>query len=232
MEQLYNRGLATRDEVLQALRESRLKNKYGNLAFDLHQRIIPARSLDIALRHGVISHEQAVRLAMESGYSKEDATILVNSGSAGRIQTYKDRVVASAQTLYEDSIIDSKAAESIIKGVGFTAEETSFVLKAAEFHRESRDISQVVSVIKSKYLSRHLVRTTASGLLDQAHIPAQQRDRLLKLWDIERNAYTRVLTPAEVAHAVKKQFISPEDGVARLIADGYSEGDAILRLAL
>lgn len=228
MEDLYNRGLVSEDDVKQALRESRVKNKYVDDAFQLHKKIVPIYTLQRALRYGGITQPDAVKIVMDSGYSKDDATLIVNSGSAERLQTYKDKVLSAAQSLYESSIMAASDMENITKGLGYSEQEAQFMVKSAEMRRQAKALNSVVSAIKSKYLERHIDKNTAVGLIDKVGIPASQRDFLVNLWDIEWVSYTKQLTAAQVVKAVKLELIQPADGVARLEYMGYSLTDAAL----
>lgn len=228
MEQLYNRGLVTKDQVIQALRESRLKNKYNEFAFDLHQRVIPAESLNRILRYNGIPNDEAIRIAMESGYSKQDATVLVSSGAMERLRVYKDRVVSSIVTMVEDNLMSDASAESMISQLGYTAEDAQFILKSAEFRRTAHITTQVVNSVRGKYVSHHISQSVASGYLDALGIDPAQRDGLLALWTIESEAFTRTLTEAQIVKAVKLQLITPDEGTARLVNLGYNSGDATL----
>lgn len=228
MEQLYNRGLASEAQVKQALLESRVKNKYTNQAFELHARVVPEGALSNALKYGGVSQADAVRIAMESGYSKSDATMLVQSGLGERLQTYRERVVTSAQALYEANLMSAADATAITRSMGYTVEEAAFMVKASEFHREAVAIRSVVSAVRSKYLGHHITDVEASNLIDNAGIPATQRDYLLRLWKIEHGAYTKILTEAQIVKAVKLQLITTEEGVTRLENMGYNAGDATL----
>lgn len=230
MEDLYNRGLASEDDVKQALRESRLKDKYVDKAFALHQKVLPVFSLQRALRYGGVDHATAIRVAMELGYTKRDAEILVNAGAAEKIQAYKNRVVSSVETAYEDNTIPKADALDLIKSMGYEQSEAEFILKSAEFRRSARIVSQVVSSLRSKYVEHKISRHQASGDLDAVGIPSAQRDFILKLWDIEYDNYVRHLTEAQVVKAVHKQLITDQQGLDKLTAMGYSQDDASLLL--
>lgn len=231
MEQLYNRGLATKDQVLQALRESRLKNKYGDLAFDLHAKIIDPGLLSRAVRYGGITESDAVAKAMENGYSQADATTVVNAGIQERLQSHKDRVVASVTALYQTGAIAESDATSVIRQMGYSATEADFIAASADYHRESHVITQVINAIRSKYLAHHITANEATGLLDALGLPTAQRDYLKTMWGIEWSAYVRLLTPAQIVKATKNDLITIEDGNARLVALGYSDVDAALLIA-
>lgn len=230
MEQLYNRGLVTQAQVDQALRESRLKNKYVNLAFDLHTKIIPIFSIQSALRYGGITDQRAIESLVSEGYSHTDAAAIVSSASMERLKAFRDKVVQSTETLYEDNLITPAAATAAITSMGYTADEVNFIIQAAELRRQAKLIQSGVNAIRSKFLAHHLTENAASGLIDSLGIPANQRDELLAVWSIELSAYTRDLTPAQVIKAVKLQLITPDDGAARLQFMGYSGDDANLLL--
>jgi hypothetical protein len=230
MQELYNRGLVTRAEVDQAQRESRLKDKYIPLSFELHRRIIPIFTLQKALKAGAVDHATAVSIAMESGYNQRDAEIITASGAADKTLTYKNRVVSAIETSYEDNTIPRDQAVALIKELGFETSEADFILQAAEFRRSARIVNGVANNVKSKYISRHITRNQASNDLDAIGIPAPQRDFMLSLWDIELDANTRHLTEAQVVKAVKLQLITEAQGLARLVNMGYDTADADLLL--
>lgn len=230
MEQLFNRGIVTQAQVNQALRESRVKNKYVDLAFQLHTKIIPIFSIQSALRYGGISDQRAIESLMAEGYSHSDAAAIVSSASMERLKAFRDKVVASTEQLYEDNLITPQAASAAITSMGYTADEVSFIVQAAELRRQAKLVQSGISAIRSKYLAHHLTENAASGLIDGLGVPANQRDELLAVWSIELSAYTRDLTPAQVIKAVNLQIITPADGLARLQFMGYSQDDANLLL--
>lgn len=230
MEQLFNRGIVTQQQVNQALRESRVKNKYVDLAFQLHTKIIPIFSIQSALRYGGITDQRAIESLMSEGYSHQDAAAIVNSATKERLKAFRDKVVASTEALYEGNLITSAAASQAITAMGYTADEVTFIVQAAELRRQAKLIDQAVGAVRSKYLAHHITENVASGLLDTIGVPAGQRDELLGVWTLEADAFTRELTPAQIVKAAKTNLITPDDAGARLEALGYSHDDAQLLL--
>lgn len=230
LQDLYNRGLVSEDTLKQGLRESRLKDKYVDVAFDLHQKIIPIYTLQRALRYGGIGQEDAIKIVMEGGYSEQDATLIVNSGSAERLQTYKDKVIAAVQTLYEDGVVTATDAQATITAMGYSGEEAQFIFQSSELRRNANVLHQVINALKSKYLGRHIGRQEVINDMNALGVPAEQRDYLMNLWDIEIGAYTKLLTEAQIVKAATDALITEADGLSRLVALGYSEGDAKLLL--
>jgi hypothetical protein len=230
MSDLYNRGLATKAQFTQALAESRLKDKYGDLAFALRTRIPEASELSRALLNGTIDSKDAVSKAMESGYSQDDATLLVNAGIAEKTKTYRDKVIASIEDLYLDGIISQSDALSGIQDMGYDQDEANLIVKAAAFRQDAAVTTQAVHGVRSKFLARHITSNQAVGYLNAIGLPSDQVTYLMNMWSIEQGAYTKLLTEAQIVKAVTDSLITAQDGESRLIALGYSQGDADLLL--
>lgn len=226
--ELVNRGLMTEDEFVQDLKESRLKDKYIAQAYALRRKLLEPRMLSSAVQTGATDQAYAIKVAMEYGYSQEDAQILVREGSLRKLQTYRDRVMSALESLVVDQIMSPEQAAPIAKALGFSTDETTFILEAVQFHAESRLVSQAVTAIRSKYVGHHIQHGDASNFLDALGIPSEQRDQLLKLWDIEASAATTVLTEAQIVKAFTLQLITQDDAMTRLQEKGYSATDANL----
>lgn len=230
LEELYNRGLIDQATVEQGLKESRLKLKYVDDAFQLHTKLLPIFTVQNALRRGGMTQEQAVKTMMEQGYSQSDATEIVSSANAELLQTYRDKVVAAVTALYEDNLISEETALATVNSLGYTADQSQYIVTGSEMRREAKTLQTAVNAIRAKYLGHHIDSGTASGLLDSMQVPSAQRDMLLALWEIEIGAFTRTLTEAQITKAVTLNIITADDGMSRLIALGYNQIDAQILL--
>lgn len=228
---LYNRGVIGSDVVLQGLRESRLKDKYGTDAFALRRRLLEPRSLGSAVELGAMDHATAIRKAMEQGYNAEDAAYLVNAASNRKMQSYRDRVVAKAEQYYMDGAMTTEQFTNLVKSLGHSEQEAATIAWSADFEREHRIFTTAVNAIRSKLVSHHIDRGTASARLDGIGMQAQSRDHLLAVWELEASVTTRTLTEAQVIRAVKLGTFTPDQGAERLLQMGYSADDVTVLLA-
>lgn len=230
MEDLYNRGLVTQSQVEQALRESRLKNKYNTYAFDLHTRLLDTGQIADAVLYGTMTHQEAIDKAMLHGYSAADAATIAQSAVNRKLELERRQVMTAIVALYENngiSIDDAKAAAS---GLGFESSEMEFILQAAEFRRNEKLIAAALSAVRSKYIGHHITEPEAQAYIDALNLPSTQRDQVIQLWTIEREANVRMLTEAQIVKAVGNQLITQEEGLARLVNAGFSQADAALLL--
>ena len=227
---LYNRGIIGSEVVIQGLRESRLKDKYGQDAFALRRRLLEPRVISTAVHNGVIDHAMGIRKAMEHGFNAEDAATLIGTASSMKMARFKDKIVSEAETLYIDGGITREAVKSVAKSMGYEPQEAELLTVSSDYHREQKVFTAAVNAIRAKYIGHHIDEHQASNRLDNIGMPAVQRDFLIHFWQVEAAANVRNLTQAQVAKAIKKQLITPEEGLARYIAMGYSEEDAALLL--
>lgn len=226
MNQLYNRGLMTAAQVKQGLRESRMKDRYVDLAFALKDRLIPERTIVTLLHHGAINHADAVKRLRDIGYDSKSAELLVKEGTSTKTAGHKELAVGTITALYEDRAISHGAAVAMLEKLKYDKTEADFIIQVADLKAKHRLTQQAISVIRSRYISRHISRDVAIGELDRLSIATDQRDQTMKMWDIEIQVSVKTLTQAQVIHAMKKGIITKEDATARLLGMGYSATDA------
>lgn len=231
MQQLYNRGVVTQSQVSQALRESRLKNKYNTMALALSERLLDAGHIADGVLYGTLTHEKAVELSMMLGYSADNSAIIAQSAVNRKLQTERQQVMTSIVAMYEANAIDLADATALAGNLGFEPSEADFIFQSAEFRRNEKLVASAMTTIRSKYIGHHIVESQAQSYLDALGLPTAQRDQVLTLWTIERDANVRQLTPAQIVKAVTDQLITTADGESRLMALGYNQTDADLLLA-
>lgn len=232
MLELLNRGVATEDEVRQSIRESDVKNKYVDHILQMRYRLPPERTVVSMLRHGVITRARGERLLHQLGYFPDDVQALLDEASADKTAASRDLTVAQLTDLYVLAAITRDTFTRRLQQLGYDQAEAAQLAEIADLRAKARLTAQATTVVRAKYVTRHIDRTTASTQLDTLAVPHGQRDDLLALWDLERDANARTLTEAQVAAAAKKGLIAPADALARWKAMGYSDVDVAVLAAL
>ena len=224
--ELYNRGEMTQAEVEQAIRESRVKNKYIGDILKLRRRLPPERSIVSMLAHGAISHQRAAQLLAEQGFSAEDAASLIKAGTAQRTTATKHLAVGTIAELYAERAMDETQAVEHLRALGYSDADARLELKVAALRREHAWRQTAAGRIGTDYVNRLIDRPTATAHLDRIGLVSTQRDEYLTLWDLERSARVKRLTEAQVIAGVKHGALTVQDGRARLVGMGYDQVDA------
>lgn len=233
LEQLYNRGEISLATVEQGLRESRLKNKYVADAVKLHVRLPEPREIVSALTHGAITKADAMALLRQQGFSAATATILITEGTNARAATHHALTLAEIRQLYSDKLTTPVQARTWIRALGYDDADITKLFALWDFLATAALTRQAIGVVRSKYVARHIDEQQAVLELDQLAVPADARDRYLKIWALEQKDTTRLLSEAQIVKAVKLKLPGASDAWAlvRLVDLGYSPGDAELLLA-
>jgi hypothetical protein len=236
-EELWNRGLMTEAEVKQALRESRLKDKYVDLALQLRVRLPEPRLVVDMITHGVITRSRGMDLLRQAGYPADTAANLIAYGEVTSTGRYKELALSQILKLYEDRIITAPAATTMITTLHYTAESAGFLLQLADLGFQQRITNQAVTVVRAAYMAHRLTDEETIFELDALDIPDEAKRQYLRFWAIERKAKVKTLTEAQIVKAYKQNMFDTQDAnnnrviaCTRLGQLGYDDTDAGLLL--
>lgn len=231
---MWRRGIMSRAEAEQAIRESALKNKYIPAVLAHSERLLPMDNVRIAYRERVIDAAEAIRRLTQLGFSVESARVLVAESQAQRNTQSRDLTQGLIADLYRDRAITAAEAESMLVTLGYDREEAGLRLAIVDLQRLRQFTDSAIARVRGLYVGHKINRSRVAADLDALHVPADQRASLLTLWDLERAANVRLLTPSEVARAFARGIIGVADARAELVRQGYDAADAevVLRLAL
>lgn len=228
----FNRGLISADEVTQILREGHLKDKYIPLYFDTRHRILTLQEIRLLFRDGAMTKDEAITRLLDLGFDQDNATIVINGAAAQRTAKVRDLTRDQVVSLLTDQIITEADALAMLEAMGWSAEDSQWILDLASMSRIQKFINAAISKTQSLYVSRKIDQNTASSALDALMIATDARDQYIALWDIERGIVTKELTPAQVISAAKKGLITADDADTRLQGMGYAADDSAILLGI
>jgi hypothetical protein len=223
------RDLISEAEFRLMIAEGNTKTKYTDTYLRTLERIPPARTVTTLVRQGVLGDAEATALIEKYGYSHEIAAGMVKSAHKSNTTHEKDLSLAMIETLYDAGLETTEQATKLVESLGYDAEETARLLNLHDARRYVSEVTRAANVIRGKYVSHQIDRAQALEDLDRLTGNPQARAHLLELWDVERDATVRVLTPAEIGQALKYQIIDDAEYDQRLQRLGYSAADAAVK---
>lgn len=225
---LWHRGVVSEADVVQAIRESDVKDKYIPAVMRLGDYLPPPRTVTTLLSHGAIDVGTAHTLFQASGLSPELATAYVNSALHAKTASAKQLTVSQVTKLYSEGVFTRGQALDKLSLVGYDTTAGNLVLDLADAEAEGKLRTQAVSAIRVRFLSQKLTEAQAHAALAAVGIDAAQTDRLLTVWKVEQEAPTKSLTIGQLNSAYKASLITEADFVARAMGIGYDRADAEL----
>lgn len=231
MTSLYNRGVISKARLEQAIRESDVKDKYIPDLVEIRRHLLPERTVVSMHSKGALSDAEALAHLLQLGIARADAEALVHEGAATRTAGQRSLAEGTIVQLYEAQTIDRSQAHKALLALGYAEAEVAWILSFAELRRVHSEREHAIAAVRARYVSHHVDVSAAQVALDRLAVPAAERDRLLGLWDTEREVNARQLTEAQVIKAMKKQLLDENETAARLERMGYSADDAALLIA-
>jgi hypothetical protein len=239
LETLFNRGQVTRAQVEQGLRESRLKDTWIPAALDLHVRYPELRQITLLLETGSLSHDAALELVLQLGYTEQIAAAMIADAEARATGQYRRLALSQVLSMYEEKLIGQEQAEAFLEALHYSAGTVTQLLALADHTRRVKILQTGVTSLRRQYLAWRIDDAAVQADLAALAVPADAAALYLQTWQIERAGATRGLTEAQIvkAHAMGLLDDPPGDAsgdvaaTVRLQQLGYSAGDAALLLA-
>lgn len=228
----FNRGLLSDNDWEVMFKESRIKNRYIELMRAMRTRLIPTETVRLMYRNGTYSREAAMRTLLGHGFVETDARAQLDLEDVRKTEGTKELTRAQVLDLYSEDIIERGAAENMLQAIGFDATETRWLVELEEINKMKRFINLAVGKVRSAYVLQRIDDAEAIGLLDQIGISLMHRDRLLSLWDLERQTVSAQLTVAQIQSAMKKGFITSFVAYEKILGRGYAPEDAAILVKL
>lgn len=229
---LMHRGQATRPEVVQAMKESDIKDKYIDKAIELGRALIPERLIVTAVQHNVMTHAEAHTALTERGYIDADADILIALGGAQRTSATHALSRTDIVAMYSDSLLTRDRALADLTKLGYPQADADALLKLADTKSAATARRTAQRAVEASLKAHHLTQQQAINQLEGAGIAPAQARGLVDEWMAQRGVATKSLTEAQILKLGEAQFITGDDVLTRLQAFGLSQGDALLLMRL
>ncbi len=226
MLRLHRMGKATVDEVKQALRESRLKDKYIDHALELTTQIPPLFTIRSMLSAGAITDAEAATLLHEDGYQEFVIKAVIKSSHKTKTAKARDLTEGMLSELYQEQAIPAQQFTDHLEHMGYSKAEAAEIREIDDWKIAKANRDNAISKVRAGYVGRKIPEHVASGELDALQVPSNMRDKLLADWDIEIQSTVHLLTGAQIVAAWYIQLFTTEQALAKLVHIGYSAADA------
>jgi len=126
--------------------------------------------------------------------------------------------------------VSAAEAQHLLEALGLHGEAVRLVLMLAELKQEITYRRAAVGGIRTAYIGRHIDHAKAMFDLEALGLAAGQRDHLLALWSVDRDAHRKTLTEAQIIKANVADLLTDHEAEERLLGLGYDLTDAQLLL--
>lgn len=226
---LYNRGVYSPKDVENVVARSNVRPEFTEAILHLAVRYPPLFQVSRLVQSGAVDDAYAIDLITKQGYEHKLAEGIVKSAHNTKTTHQKDLSISVIETLYDAGLETSEQARKLLSTLGYDDTEARELLNVHDARRYASEMARAATIIRNKYVQHIIDRGTALAQIGELAGSPDARDRILKLWDLEREANVRGLTPAEIGQALKYQIITDEQAIERWMNLGYSREDAEIK---
>lgn len=229
---LLNRGIVDEATVIQAIRESDVKDKYIPAILASRRHLMPERTVVSAVGKHIFTPAEGVEHLLMLGFSAEDAAALV--AEAGHEKTATQRDVSQSMIVdgYAIGLLDRADAAGRLVELGYDDDEAGFMLDLSDAKVIHAQHNAAVNKIRGLVIAHRVESTDAVTALVNLGVPGGLADELVRLWAAEASANVAELTIVQLGHLLKAGWITLDDYMQRLERRGYSPDDAGLLAVL
>lgn len=230
MGSLVHRGLASRDQFNQAMRESDIKDKYIDQSFLTTQRLIPERLIVEGIKFGAIDMTEGASRLMALGYDQADTGLLLKLGLNQQASTAHALTRSQITTLYSDGILSRADAKTHLTGLGYSAQDSELMLQIVDTQNHAKEVKAEVDTVRFNYLADAVDKQTAENELTKLGESPAQAQHNVQLWDREKRRAAKTLSEGQIVKAGKAGTLSFDNALNLLVAMGYSRENAAILL--
>jgi len=228
MIEFVRRGLMTKAQMEQGIREGPLKNKYIPLIMAGLTRIPPMETVRAMYNRGSIDRATAARMFAQLGFEASLIQGMLDEVDEAKTESHRNLAESTVRDLYEEGAITRAQASEFMSSLGYNDDQVDFVLSMHDVRRSRKFRESAITRVRTRFVGHKIDINEASMALDQLLIPPKQRDDLLEIWEIEATTTTPTLSASQVIRAMKKDLVTQDEALDRIIAMGYSERDAAI----
>lgn len=228
---LWNRGEVTEQQVIDAIKESNIKDKYVPQILELRRYVPPPRSVVAMIRQGAISDELATEYLKFAGVTDADTKLFIKSGHSTRATAQKELSVGAIVKAYGEDVITRDQAHAQIVAAGYTGQAADITLETADAALEHKYAQALVTHAHNLFVKFRLTEAQARHTLLTAGVHNDNVDALITEWTLERSENVRLLSKAEILGAYRRGVRDEAWATGRLLFLGYDPADLDVLLA-
>jgi len=215
----------------QAFLEGPWRNKWLPAYRVLSEYLPPPRTVTALLRAGSIDEPTALKLFEEQGLRPELAQAYIADAKRQRTQPTQELARSTILSLFEEGRFTRAQAKTELLKRGELADVAEFELVEAEWRRAKTLDDHAIARLHTLYVGHKLDKAGVGSKLAELKLGKDQTDAMFAVWDVERAANVRALTPAQMLDLLLLG-VAEADVWQMLVNDGYTEQDAYYLISI
>lgn len=184
--EMFQRGFMTLAELKGLLKAQDIMPGYQDKLIDI--AYLPYTRVDARRMYGmgILDRAAVKRAYLDLGYNEERAENMTQFTVL--YETEGNRELAKTDILdgYKRSMIPYDKANTMLQEMGYPEEDSAFLLSRVDLQVSQAIKDDTLTAIKANYVDGTWELPQTVAAMGKLNLPAKEEDRILALWDIER----------------------------------------------
>jgi len=221
--EMLHRGEITEDEMRLLIRTHDVspfwRDRLLNISYTPYTRVDVRRMYDV----GVLGQDEVYQSYRDIGYNHEKATNMTAFTIALSNSAERDLTKAEVLNGFKIGYFSQDETRVQLLNLGYDATETDYYVSKVLYDLWQDEIKEQVKYLQQQYVRSLISQNDIYRELGRLNLPADQVNRYLRTWDIEREAKTRLLTSTKLEQLRKAQIINDDQYVEEMSGLGYKQ---------
>ena len=221
--EMFQRGYINETELRQLLKAQDIMPGYQEPIIQI--AYLPYTRVDVRRMYGmgILDREEVKRAYMDLGYNEERAENLTQFTVL--YETEGDRDLAKSDILdgYKRKMISFDEASQYLMEMGYPEENAHFLLSRIDLQLDQQVKDETLTAIKANYVEGIWDVPETVAAMGKLALPATEEDRLLDLWEIERDRRIQRPSLSYLIDFFTLSIITEAQVRAELDHQGYSD---------
>ena len=185
----------------------------------------PYTRVDVRRMHAahVLGVEDVYRNYRDLGYDHEKATKMTEFTVAYNQSTERDLTKADLLNALKIGYFGPEETRANLVALGYDENEADYYVSKVLYDLWQDEIKEQVKYLQQQYVRSLISQNDVYSELGRLNLPAEQINRYIRTWDIEREAKTRLLTSTKLEQLRKAHIINDDTYSEEMSGLGYKQ---------
>lgn len=195
------------------------RDKLIKLSYNVYTRVDTRRMYAV----GVLDREGVYESYLDQGYTAERAEHLTDFTVA--LSNEKERDLTKSEVLwgYREGYFNNEELSQLLGEIGYDDAEIAYFANRVNYERWKSLLKEVTATTKKLFVTHQIDETEVYNQLGQLNLPAEQINRYIRLWSIEKERKTTRPTKTDLTKFYVNDIIDKSTFIEEMRGHGYSE---------
>jgi len=195
------------------------RDKLLAISYSPYTRVDVRRMLDF----GILDPEGVYQAYRDGGYDDEKARNMTRLAVALSNSAERDLTKADLLNALKIGYFGPEETRASLVSLGYDENEADYYVSKVLYDLWQSEIKEQVKYLQQQYVRSLISQNEVHSELGRLNLPAEQINRYIRTWDIEREAKTRLLTSTKLEQLRKAKIISDDEYVEEMSGLGYKQ---------